>query len=116
MPSRARGWIAIIVVVAVGLAASFVVQERYHHRVVTLVFLWAAMGLAWNIISGYAGQISFGHQAYFGIGAYVTVLLVVKTGLTPWLGMAVGIVVAVLAAALIGTPTFRLAGIYVGLA
>ena len=46
----------------------------------TLVFLWAAMGLAWNIISGYAGQISFGHQAFFGIGAYVTVLLVSSSG------------------------------------
>ena len=65
--------------------------ERYHHRVLTLVFLWATMGLAWNIISGYAGQISFGHQAFFGIGAYVTVLLVVKLGLTPWIGMVVGV-------------------------
>jgi len=116
MPSRARGWVAIAVVVAVGLAASFVVQERYHHRVLTLVFLWASMGLAWNIISGYAGQISFGHQAFFGIGAYVTVLLVVKTGLTPWLGMIVAVAAAVLAAVLIGLPTFRLAGIYFGLA
>jgi branched-chain amino acid transport system permease protein len=116
VPSRARGWLAIGVVVAVGLALSLLVQERYHHRVLTLVFLWAAMGLAWNIISGYAGQISFGHQVFFGIGAYVTVLLVVKAGLTPWIGMAVAVAVAVLAAALIGLPTFRLAGIYFGLA
>ena len=116
MASRARGWLAIGVVVAAGLVLSLAVQDRYHHRVVALVFLWAAMGLAWNIISGYAGQISFGHQAFFGIGAYTTVLLVVKTGLTPWVGMAVGVVLAVLAAALIGIPTFRLAGIYFGLA
>src|SRR5262245_39537268 len=116
MPSRAKGWVAIAVVVAVGLVMSFVVQERYHHRVLTLVFLWAAMGLAWNIISGYAGQISFGHQVFFGIGAYVTVLLVVKLGVTPWLGMIAAVAVAVLAAVLIGTPTFRLAGIYFGLA
>ena len=74
------------------------------------------MGLAWNIISGYAGQISFGHQAFFGIGAYVTVLLAVKLELTPWIGMLGGAGVAVLAAVLIGTPTFRLAGIYFGLA
>src|SRR5439155_451609 len=113
---RAMHGLAIGAVVVAGLVVALAVQDRYYHSVVTLVFLWAAMGLAWNIISGYAGQISFGHQAYFGIGAYVTVLLVVKTGLTPWLGMAVGIVVAVLAAALIGTPTFRLAGIYFGLA
>jgi branched-chain amino acid transport system permease protein len=114
--SRARGWLAIAVVVAIGLGLTVLVQERYHHRVLTLVFLWAAMGLAWNIISGYAGQISFGHQVFFGIGAYVTVLLVVKAGLTPWLGMGVAVAVAVLAAVLIGLPTFRLAGIYFGLA
>jgi ABC-type branched-subunit amino acid transport system ATPase component/ABC-type branched-subunit amino acid transport system permease subunit len=113
---RTRGWVAIAVVVVVGLALSFVISERYHHRVLTLVFLWATMGLAWNIISGYAGQISFGHQAFFGIGAYVTVLLAAKLKLTPWLGMLGGVGVAVLAAVLIGTPTFRLAGIYFGLA
>jgi branched-chain amino acid transport system permease protein len=116
MPSRTRGWIAIAAVVAVGLVLTFVIEERYHHRVLTLVFLWAAMGLAWNIISGYAGQISFGHQVFFGIGAYVTVLLVVKLGLTPWIGMGLAVTAAVLAAVLIGLPTFRLAGIYFGLA
>jgi len=114
--TRARGWVAIGAVVALGLVLSFALTERYHHRVLTLVFLWATMGLAWNIISGYAGQISFGHQAYFGIGAYVTVLLAAKLHLTPWLGMLAGVGVAVIAAVLIGTPTFRLAGIYFALA
>jgi branched-chain amino acid transport system permease protein len=114
--AAARGWVAIAAVVAAGVMLSFVVQERYHHRVLTLVFLWAAMGLSWNIISGYAGQISFGHQVFFGIGAYVTVLLVVKAGLSPWIGMIAAVAVAVVAAVLIGIPTFRLAGIYFGLA
>jgi branched-chain amino acid transport system permease protein len=116
VPARARGWLGVAAVILAGLAVSLFVQDRYYHRVVTLVFLWAAMGLAWNIISGYAGQISFGHQVFFGIGAYTTVLLVVKTGLTPWLGMVAGVVIALLAAALIGIPTFRLAGIYFALA
>jgi branched-chain amino acid transport system ATP-binding protein/branched-chain amino acid transport system permease protein len=113
---RARAWLAIAAVVAVGLVLSFALTERYHHRILTLVFLWAAMGLAWNIIGGYAGQISFGHQAFFGIGAYVTVLLAAKLKLTPWIGMLGGAGAAVLAAVVIGTPTFRLAGIYFGLA
>ena len=98
MAGRGRGWLAIAAVVAAGLVLTLAIEERYHHRVLTLVFLWAAMGLAWNIISGYAGQISFGHQVFFGIGAYVTVLLVVKAGLTPWIGMVVAMAVAVLAA------------------
>jgi branched-chain amino acid transport system permease protein len=114
--SRARGWLVIAGVVLAGAALAFLLEERYHHRVLQLVFLWAAMGLAWNIISGYAGQISFGHQVFFGIGAYVTVLLIVKLGLSPWIGMAVAVAVAALAAVLIGLPTFRLAGIYFGLA
>jgi branched-chain amino acid transport system ATP-binding protein/branched-chain amino acid transport system permease protein len=116
MASRARGWLPLAAVSAAGLLLSFMLQERYHHRVLTLVFLWAAMGLAWNIISGYAGQISFGHQAFFGIGAYTTVLLIVRLGWSPWIGMVVGAALAVLAAVLIGLPTFRLAGIYFGLA
>jgi ABC-type branched-subunit amino acid transport system ATPase component/ABC-type branched-subunit amino acid transport system permease subunit len=110
-----RLWPIALVVLA-GVALTFALTERYHHRVLTLVLVWATMGLAWNIISGYAGQTSFGHQAFFGIGAYVTVLLVVTTKLTPWIGMVVGMVAAVIAAVLIGLPTFRLAGIYFALA
>jgi branched-chain amino acid transport system ATP-binding protein/branched-chain amino acid transport system permease protein len=106
----------IALVILVGVALTFALTERYHHRVLTLVFVWATMGLAWNIISGYAGQTSFGHQAFFGIGAYVTVLLVVTTKLTPWIGIVIGMVAAVVAAVLIGLPTFRLAGIYFALA
>src|SRR6185503_1195884 len=88
--SRLRGLVPIALVVLVGVVLAFTLGERYHHRVFTLVLIWATMGLAWNIISGYAGQTSFGHQAFFGIGAYVTVLLVVGPRLTPWLGVVVG--------------------------
>ena len=113
---RLRGLVPIGLVVLLGLALTFALGERYHHRVLTLVFVWATMGLSWNIISGYAGQTSFGHQAFFGVGAYVTVLLIVGLRLTPWLGLVVGAVAAVVAAVLIGFPTFRLAGIYFALA
>jgi branched-chain amino acid transport system permease protein len=111
-----RRLLPIAAVVLVGVALTFMLTERYHHRVLTLVLVWATMGLAWNIISGYAGQTSFGHQAFFGIGAYVTVLLAVTMKLTPWVGMVIGLVAAVVAAVLIGLPTFRLAGIYFALA
>ncbi|PYN95188.1 MAG: branched-chain amino acid ABC transporter [Candidatus Rokuibacteriota bacterium] len=114
--SRSRGLLPIALVVLAGLALTFVLGERYHHRVLTLVFIWATMGLAWNIISGYAGQTSFGHQAFFGVGAYVTVLLTVGLRLTPWIGLVIGMLAAMVAAVLIGFPTFRLAGIYFALA
>jgi branched-chain amino acid transport system permease protein len=108
--------VPIGLVVVLGLVLTLVLGERHYHRILTLVFVWATMGLAWNIISGYAGQTSFGHQAFFGIGAYVTVLLVVGVRLTPWLGLIAGTMAAVGAAVLIGFPTFRLAGIYFALA
>src|SRR5207245_10686264 len=66
----------IALVVLAGLALTLLLGERYHHRVLQLVFIWATMGLAWNIISGYAGQTSFGPQAFLRWGAYVTALAV----------------------------------------
>src|ERR1051325_7405461 len=83
-----RGLFPIACVIAVGVVLTFVLGDRHQHRILTLVLLWATMGLAWNVISGYAGQTSFGHQAFFGIGAYVTVLLAVYLKLTPWLRLA----------------------------
>jgi branched-chain amino acid transport system permease protein len=55
-----------------------------------LTFLWAGLALAWNIAGGFAGLISFGHAAFFGIGAYASTLLFVRAGVTPWLGMLAG--------------------------
>jgi branched-chain amino acid transport system permease protein len=113
---RAKGILPIVLVLGAGVLLTFTLQGRYHHRVLTLVLVWATMGLSWNIISGYGGQTSFGHQAFFGIGAYLTVLLVLRLGITPWIGMLVSAAAAVIAAALIGIPTFRLSGIYFALA
>jgi branched-chain amino acid transport system permease protein len=53
-------------------------------------FLWAALALAWNIAGGYAGLISFGHAAFFGIGAYTSTILSVHYGVTPWIGLWIG--------------------------
>ena len=109
-------WIGFLLVLGLGIAFTLLLQERYHQRILQLTMAWAVMGLAWNIISGYAGQISFGHQVFFGIGAYTTVLLMVYWRITPWLGLIASMVVAVIAAIIIGLPTFRLAGIYFALA
>ncbi|ETX07110.1 MAG: hypothetical protein ETSY2_13085 [Candidatus Entotheonella gemina] len=111
-----RAWGGMILVLAVGIGLSLVLQERYHHRILQLTMAWATMGLAWNIISGYAGQLSLGHQVFFGLGAYTTTLLMVYWRITPWLGLFASMAVGVLAAVLIGLPTFRLAGIYFALA
>ncbi len=111
-----RRLLPMAAVLAVGLVLTFVLQERYHQRILILALVWATMGLGWNIISGYAGHTSFGHQVFFGIGAYVTVLLVIHLRVPPWAGIPLSVAVALGAAALIGIPTFRLAGIYFALA
>ena len=74
------------------------------------------MGLGWNMLSGYSGMISFGHAAFFGLGAYTMTIAFVKFGITPWFGIPLGMVVGVIAGVLIGIPTFRLRGHYFALA
>jgi len=63
---------------------------KYHLEVLISVVFWAYLGIAWNLLGGYAGQFSFGHAAFFGIGAYTSTLLLLQAGLTPWIGMLLG--------------------------
>jgi branched-chain amino acid transport system permease protein len=81
-----------------------------------MIFLYGALATAWNVLAGYCGQISLGHAVYFGIGAYTSTLLVREAALTPWLGMIVGAVLAVLVSQAIGYPVFRLRGHYFAIA
>jgi branched-chain amino acid transport system permease protein len=75
-----------------------------------LTFLWAGLALAWNIAGGFAGLISFGHAAFFGIGAYASSLLFVRASVTPWLGMLAGGVIAGAFGAVLALICARLRG------
>ena len=81
----------------------------------TLVLIWATVGVAWNMLSGYSGMISFGHAAFFGLGGYTMTIAFVQFGITPWIGIPLGVLVGVLAGIVIGLPTFRLRGHYFAL-
>lgn len=81
-----------------------------------LVLLMAVRASAWNIVGGYAGQVSVGHAMFFGAGAYVSLLVYDLWQWPPLLGMPLGVAVAVLMALVIGTPTFRLQGHYFSMA
>src|SRR3954451_1012829 len=96
-------------------AGSMLVTSQYYQLMLTLVPIWAAMGLSWNILSGYSGLISFGHAAFFGLGAYTVTLMLVHWGVTPWIGIPAAMVVGAVAALIIGYPTFRLRGHYFAL-
>jgi branched-chain amino acid transport system permease protein len=90
--------------------------QGYSIRVFTLIFLFAAMAQSWNIVGGLANQMSLGHAAFFGIGAYTSTLLLIGMGLSPWLGMAAAALLGGAAAALLSLPTMRLSGHYFALA
>ena len=87
------------------LLLSFSIQNSYHQLILTLVLVWACFGLSWNMLSGYTGLVSFGHAAFFGLGAYATVLGHAQLGLTPWLMIPVSAGIGALAGLLIGLPT-----------
>ena len=78
------------------LAAVPLVAERYVLSVLILVFHFAYVGQAWNVMMGYAGQLSLGHALYIGIGAYVSALLWLNFGVSPWIGVFAGVAAAMI--------------------
>jgi ABC-type branched-subunit amino acid transport system ATPase component/ABC-type branched-subunit amino acid transport system permease subunit len=116
LKSSRRTWLAIAGFSIVYLILVFVAPNRYYQLVLTLVGVWAVMGISWNILSGYSGLVSFGHAAFFGLGAYTVILTLVNFNLTPWIGLPLAGVVGALAGLLVGLPTFRLRGHYFALA
>ena len=93
-------------IVAAGIAlyvgGSWLVQDRYYQLILTIVPIWAAVGVAFNLFSGYSGLLSFGHAAFFGIGAYTVALLFVMAGVSPWIGIVVAGAVGGVAGLIIG--------------
>lgn len=112
-----KRWIAIAAVIAVACVIPLTLNPAgYWIRVLTFTLLFAAMAQAWNIIGGLANQTSLGHAAFFGIGAYTSTILLLKFGISPWLGMFAGGLLGGVAAFIIAIPTMRLQGHYFALA
>ncbi len=110
--------LALIAIFAAITAALplFLGENPYITGIMISVLMMAALSSAWNILGGYAGQYSFGHAAYFGAGAYTTMILITLYNLNPLLCMAAGIVVACIIALITGGIVFRLRGHYFALA
>src|ERR1700742_591851 len=110
LPQRGRiSWSEIILLVVcvawVALGVAPTLQD-----VVVLSFLFAGLALAWNIAGGCAGLISFGHAAFFGIGAYTSTILFLNYNVTPWLGIVAGAIAAAIAGAVLSLICARLKG------
>jgi branched-chain amino acid transport system permease protein len=116
---RGFGLVGILVLlVAIALLAVFpqVVKKPYVLHMGVVLFLAIIQGQAWNVIGGYTGQYSVGHAAYFGVGAYTTMMLLEIYKIPPWWGIWAAIANAVILSLIIGSITFRLRGPYFVLA
>ncbi|OPY76651.1 MAG: Lipopolysaccharide export system ATP-binding protein LptB [Syntrophorhabdus sp. PtaU1.Bin058] len=115
--SRFRDFIPILIVcMAAALTSYLLGPGRYTQRIILLVVLWAIASSSFNIISGYGGQVVFGYMMFVGTGAYTTVLLFKFLAVSPWFGMWVGVIAAVVTALIIGLPTLRLHGAFFAVA
>ncbi len=112
--ARERGLLAGLLV---ALVAAPLVADRYLLSVLTLILYFAYVGQAWNLMMGFAGQLSLGHALYVGLGAYVAALLWFYFGVGPWLGVFAAVAVAMAAGAIVGWLGFRFGveGVYFAL-
>ena len=115
LPPRGR-LLALAGLGCAALAFPLAVRAPAAQNVAILMLMTAQLGVAWNLLGGWAGQVSLGHAAFFGCGAYVSTFLLLRFGLSPWLGMAAGALAAAALSMVIGWPCFRLRGHYFAMA
>ncbi len=106
---------AFAVIAGLGIIP-LVVRNTYALHIMILIFVSILLGSSWNILGGYTGQYSVGHAAYYGIGAYTTLILMEYHHVPPWYGAWCGMGAAIVLALVIGTTCFRLRGPYFVLA
>jgi branched-chain amino acid transport system permease protein len=111
-----RSWPLVLIAFLLIAAWPLAVQDVFLQRVGALVLLAAISASAWNLLGGYAGQVSVGHAVYFGAGAYASLVAYTDLGWPPVAGAPAGAAVSMAIAALVGTPTFRLRGHYFSMA
>ncbi len=107
---------ALLLLGAAAIVWPLLVDNVFYQRIGALVVLAAISASAWNLIGGYAGQVSVGHAVYFGAGAYAALVVFNKFGWPPIAGAPLGIAVSLLLATFTGLPTFRLRGHYFSMA
>jgi len=98
------------------LVAPLLTSNAFFQHLMIMVLFWTLLGASWNLLGGFGGQVSFGHAAFLGVGAYTTMLFYLSLNLSPWLGMLAGGVLGALFALPIGLICFRLRGPYFSLA
>ncbi|MGV8073830.1 MAG: branched-chain amino acid ABC transporter permease [Syntrophobacteraceae bacterium] len=112
---KSNRWLLLIPIILL-VVFPLLVSSNYYRHILILALMWVVIGSSWNLISGYTGQVSFGHAIFFGTGAYTAGLCVTKLGISAWWGLLLAGPVSVVVAFLIGCICFRLKGPYFALA
>src|ERR1051326_5212137 len=105
-----------IALAVVFLAYPFVFSNAFYLDIGVALLLAAISASAWNIVGGYAGQVSVGHCMFFGVGAYLPLLVYQHWQLPPIVGVPIAVAISLVLAVIIGLPTFRLSGHYFSMA
>lgn len=108
--------VALVVILLIAFGLPLVIRSATYLHILVLLFFYAYLTTSWNLVGGFAGVLPLGHAAFVGIGAYSSTILFLQYGISPWLGMLVGGVIATIAGVLIGLPTFKMRGAYFALA
>jgi branched-chain amino acid transport system permease protein len=108
-------WPAVAFFAAAALGP-VVIRDAFLLDGLILILLWGTTGAAWNVAGGYAGQVSLGHAAFFGLGAYAAAILGTRWGVSPWIGLLVGAALATVFGFILGFLSNRLRGPYFVLA
>lgn len=100
----------LFLAVVIAILLPHLSTSPFSHHVLTMICLWAIMGMGWNVIGGYAGQISNGHSLFLGLGAYAVALSTKWFSLSPWISMWIGMLISVLVAFVVGKGLLRFRG------
>ncbi|MEY4285211.1 MAG: hypothetical protein RL111_1886 [Pseudomonadota bacterium] len=107
MNAARSSWLVHLAILAVALVFPLVFQSAFMVNFGVLALFYAFIGQSWNIAGGFAGQLSFGHVAFFGVGAYASTIVQMRLGWNPWLGLPVSALAGALAGWLIAVLSFR---------
>jgi len=110
-----KAYVSLILLITMFLVP-VVMGTPFWTNLFVLLFVFSALSVAWNIVGGYAGQLSLGHAVFYGIGGYTATLLTQNFGISPWIGMFAGAAISAAVAILISYPTLRLRGPFFALA
>lgn len=108
--------LSLVLVGIVAFALPLALRSPTYLHILVLLYFYAYLTTSWNLVGGFAGVLPLGHAAFVGIGAYTSTILFLQYGISPWIGMIVGSILATIVGVLIGLPTLKMRGAYFALA